>query len=148
MARWSWMAAVGLAACGKDGDGTGDETPIEEYACTQIAVGDIVDVAATREEAREIDVGRSPWRVNLLPGQAGYVRFSPPGGELTLIADFAGGIPAWWDGEERVAFDPGEPDASCDTDLPEVQRFTPSGGSAWLEVGPAYQGAIWLMLGQ
>lgn len=148
MNRFRWVALVGLVACGKDGGTTGDETPIEEFACTQIASGEIVDVAATREEAREIEVGRTPWRVNLLPGQAGYVSFAAPGGELTLVLDFAGAVPAWWDGEERMALDPGEPNPSCDTDLPEVLHFTASGGPAWLEVGPANQGAVWMMLGQ
>lgn len=150
--RHGWVAvAVGAVACNGDGDTdpTGTEEPFAEWACTQIATGEIVDVAASREEARTIEVGRQPYRVNLLPGTAGYLAFSTASAaDLTLVLDFAGAVPAWWDGDERVPLDAGEPNPGCDTDLPEVLTIPAPGGPAWLEVGPVYQGAVWLALGE
>jgi hypothetical protein len=144
-----WVAALAAGCDGGDGDGTGTDEPLELYACTQIATGEVVDVAATREEARSIEVGRTPWRVNLLPGVAGFVGFETEGAaELTLVLNYPGVAAAWWDGDTREAFAPGEPNPNCDEDLPELQTFTTSGGPAWLELGPANQGSVWLMLGE
>jgi hypothetical protein len=147
---WFTAAALAVACSGDDGtDPTGTDEPFADWACTQIATGEIVDVAASREEAGTIEVGRHAYRVNLLPGTAGFVGFSTAGAaDLTLALDFAGAVPAWWNGDERVPLEPGEPNPGCDTDLPEVLTIPATGGAAWLEVGPVYQGAVWLALGE
>lgn len=146
----SVLAAAGLAACGGDDTGPGGEDePLEQYACTQLAVGDILDVSASREDARELKVGRTPYRINLLPGVAGFVAFTgPAGADLTLVANYPEVVVAWWDGDERFEFGAATPDPNCDTDLPVMEQFTTSGGPAWLELGPANQGSVWVMLGE
>jgi hypothetical protein len=150
MRWWTTSVALGLAACnGGDDDTQGTDEPIESYACTQIAVGDILDVSAVREEARSLTVGRTPYRVNLLTGVPGFVAFETDGAtDLTLLLSDADVAAAWWDGGDRVAFEPGEPNPGCDADIAEVQQITTSGGPAWLELGPALQGSVWLMLGE
>ena len=54
-------------------------------------------------------------------------------------------MPAWWDGETRSELSCG-PNPTCPDDLPYVATFT-ANGSGWLEIGPIFQGNVWLMLG-
>jgi hypothetical protein len=137
----------GLSGCA-GGEKDGDEgVPIEEYACLHIAEGEIVDVALAREEARTIEVGREPYRVNLYPEEAGYVAFESPAQELVLLLDFAGAVPAVWTGEERTELEPGAPNPNCEVDLLEVIYLSVPEGQHWLELGPTYQANIWVMLG-
>lgn len=136
-----------LPAC-SDGGGDAEETSIEAYACLHIAEGDILDVSLERSEAEEIEVGRNPYRVNLYPGSAGYISFDSAARDLALMLDFAGAIPAVWTGEQRTEIPPGQPNPNCDVDLVEVLYFSVPEGEHALEVGPAFQGAIWLMLGE
>lgn len=134
-----------FSAC--DGGGDDEATvPIEEYACLHVAEGDVVDVAASRADANEITPGRDPYRVNLLPGAAGYLKFEADG-PLVLLVDFAGAVPAVWTGEDRVPLDPGDADPYCDADIPEVQTIDVGAGEHVLEVGPIYQANVWMMLG-
>jgi hypothetical protein len=136
-----------LPGCEGGGKEDGGEVPIEEYACLHIAEGEILDVALTRDEARSIEVGRTPYRVNLYPEEAGYVAFESEGEDLVLLMDFAGAAPAVWTGEERDALEPGSPNPDCEADLLEVIYLSVPGGQHWLELGPTYQASIWLMLG-
>lgn len=136
-----------LAGCSDGGGDGGDAPPIEEYACVHVVEGDLVDVAATREEASEITPGREPYRVNLLPGVAGFLRFQANGEGLVLLTDFAGAASAVWTGEERTPLEPGAPDPHCDEDIPSVQDVPVGAGEHFLELGPIYQANVWLMLG-
>lgn len=122
--------------------------PIEEYACLHIAEGDIIDVSLDRTSAKTIEVGREPYRVNLYPNEAGFVAFDRAARDLVLLLDFAGAVPAVWTGEERQEIPPGSPNPSCDADLVEVLYFSVPEGDHALEVGPAFQGAVWMMLGE
>ncbi|MEZ4237621.1 MAG: hypothetical protein R3F59_16035 [Myxococcota bacterium] len=138
-----------LTAC--DG-GKGDETAepsLEEYACLHIAEGSVVDVALDRADAHTIDVGRAPYRVNLYPGEAGYLQFETAGAaDLTLLLDFAGAVPAVWTGEDRTELTPDGADDVCPDDIAEVLPVSVGGGTHWLEVGPAFQGNVWMMLAE
>ncbi|MEQ1564002.1 MAG: hypothetical protein ABMA64_00065 [Myxococcota bacterium] len=141
-----WVSGLAaLVACGRsEGD---DAPPVEAYACLHIAEGTILDVADSREEADTIAVGRDPYRVNVMPGVAGYVRFETDApSDLVLLLDFAGAVPAVWSGEDRVEITPGEPNPNCDVDLLEVDYLSVPAGEHWLEIGPVYQGNVWLML--
>jgi len=135
-----------LAGC-SGGDDDGDTTPIEEYACVHIVEGDIVDAAASREAAPEITPGRSPYRVNLAQDTIGFLKFRSDGGPLVLLTDFAGATPAVWTGETREELPAGAPDSYCDEDLPSVQDVDVGSGEHFLELGPIFQGNVWLMLG-
>jgi hypothetical protein len=134
------------AACAGD-EATGDPTPIEEHACVHIVEGDILDVSPTRDDAPEITVGREPYRVNLLQGAPGFLRFTSDGAPLVLITDFAGAAPAVWTGETREELPAGSPDPFCDEDLPSVQDVDLPAGDHVLELGPVFQANVWLMLG-
>lgn len=151
MTRATLLATgIGLTAgCAGGDDDEQLEEPIESYACVHIAEGDLVDVGLTREEAEPITVGRLPWRVILVPGETGYVSFSTAGPtDLVLLLDYAGPVHAVWNGEERVDIDPGGPNTNCDEDIVEVDYFSVPAGDHWLEVGPAYQATVWMMLGE
>ena len=138
-----------LVACGANGKDDEEVEPIEVYGCVHIAEGDILDVAATREDARAITVGRSPYRVNLLPSVAGYVSFEPDGADdLTLLVDFAGAAMAVWQGEDRIELTNGAANPNCDEDIPETHTVPVGSGTHWLELGPAFQANVWLMLGR
>lgn len=125
-----------LTACGGAEEPT--EEPVESYACVHVNEGDVLDVALDRAEAREITVGRDPYRINLFPGEAGYVAFSTPGpASLVALVDFVGAVPAVWNGDDRVPLDPGAPNPNCDEDLPEVLYFdVPSGETTRSSSGP------------
>jgi hypothetical protein len=143
-----WLVAFGAVACSGDEETPGQD-PVEVYACVHIAEGEITDVAPTREEARTIAVGRDPYRVNLYPGEAGYLGFETAGpAELVLQLDFAGAAAAVWSGEDRQPIEPGDPNPNCDGDIPEVDYLSVPAGQHWLELGPAYQGNVWLLLSE
>ena len=149
MSRIGLGAAV-LVGCG--GGGSKDEAevePVESYACVHIAEGGLVDFSPVREEAESITVGRDPWRVNVIQDEVGYVAFETSGpADLVLQLDFARAVPAVWSGEDRTALDPGDPNPNCDTDLPEVLYFSVPAGAHQLEIGPIFQGNVWLMLSE
>ncbi len=142
-----------LLGCGGEGDGkddpTVDEEPLTTWACVHIAEGTVIDGGATREEAPTLALGRSPWRVNLLTGVPNYVRFQvETPGDYTLLTDEADAVPAVWAGEARLELPGGEPNPECPADLPEVQTLSLEAGEHWLEIGPLFQGNLWLVLGQ
>lgn len=148
MYRNTWIVAVVAAGCngGGDDDGAGAE-PVETYACLHIAEGSLLDFSQDRAAAESITVGREPWRVNVIQNEVGYVAFETSGAaDLVLLLDFVRAVPAVWNDDERIELDPGEPNPNCDEDLPEVLYFSVPGGSHWLEIGPIYQGNVWMML--
>lgn len=149
MFRLGFGAAVLVGCSGGDDDDGAEAEPVESYACVHIAEGGLVDFAPVREDAESITVGRDPWRVNVIQDQVGYVAFetSAPS-ELVLQLDFARAVPAVWTGEDRTALDPGDPNPNCDTDLPEVLYFSVPAGEHWIEIGPIFQGNVWLMLSE
>src|SRR5688572_24003924 len=107
------LAVAVLVGCKGGDDGEEAVEPVEEYACVHIAEGQLTDFAEVREEARTITVGREPWRINILQDTVGYVAFDSPAADLVLQLDYAGAVPAVWNGEERVALEPGEPNPNC-----------------------------------
>lgn len=143
------LLAATIAGCsGGEGDAPVEE-PIESYACVHVAEGDLVDVALVREEAESITVGREPYRVILVPGETGYVAFdTAAAADLVLLLDYAGPVHAVWNGEDRVELTPGDPNPNCDADLVEVDYLSVPAGAHWLEIGPAYQATVWMMLGE
>jgi hypothetical protein len=146
-----WFGAVGaavLVGCGGEGDG-GDDQPLEEYACTQLATGELIDAVPDRAEARTLTIGRGAYRVNLIRDTVGYVAFETEGpADLTLVVDHPGAVPAWWEGDTRNELDAASPNPACETDLPQLSTLSTGGGVGALEVGPIAEGAIWLMLGE
>lgn len=138
---------LGVLAGGCGGGAGAAGEPVEHYACVHIAEGEILDVATTREDADTIELGRAPYRVNLYPGVAGYLRFQTSGPtDLVLLLDYPGAAPAVWNGDEREPIEPGDPNPNCDTDIVEVDYLSVPGGEHWLELGPVFQGNVWLML--
>lgn len=145
------LAAVVVLGCAGEGggDGTDAEDPLTTWACVHVAEGTLLDGGATREEAPTMTPGRTPYRVNLLPAVPNFVRFEvDEGGEWTLLADEAGAVPAVWAGEARAELPAGQPDPECDEDIPSVQTLALEAGEHWLEIGPLYQGNVWLVLGR
>lgn len=135
-----------LVACAGDEETEAIE-PIAEWACVHVAEGTILDAGASREEAPEIAIARAPYRVNLRPGAAGFLGFEvDAAADVALLVDFAGAVPALWRGETREALAPGAADPSCPDDLPESWVLSVDAGPHWLEVGPAFQGNVWLLL--
>jgi hypothetical protein len=147
MTRTNLIAFLLVSACGTGQDGEAVE-PIEDYACVHIVQGDIVDAATDRADATTIEVGRDPYRVNLPPGEAGFVRFESGATDLVLLLDFAGAAKAVWSGEDRQEITPGGPDDTCPTDIVEADYLSVPDGEHWLELGPAYQANVWLVLGE
>jgi hypothetical protein len=149
-ARVLTLPVLAAGGCSGEGDAEAEqEPPVEEYACLHIAEGQIVDVSLERADARTITVGREPYRVNLYPGEAGFLRFEAgAAAELVLVLDHPGSVPAVWTDDDRIELDPGAPNDSCEEDLPEVIAFQVGAGEHWLEVGPAFQGNIWMMLAE
>jgi hypothetical protein len=141
------LMVCGLSGCAGGDKDEGEEVPIEEYACLHIAEGEIVDMALSKEEARTLEVGRTPYRVNMYSEEVGYVAFDSPAQQLVLLMDFAGAVPAVWTGEERTELEPGSPNPNCEVDLLEVLYFDVPGGQHLLELGPVYVGSVWMMLG-
>src|SRR5687767_2824100 len=90
MYRIPWIAALLVAGCNGSDDGEDDGAqPIEDYACFQLAAGELVDFSEVREEARTITVGREPWRVNVIENTVGYLAFETSGAtDLVLLVDF------------------------------------------------------------
>lgn len=142
------LACLCAAGCAGDGGGESEaEDSLETYACLHVAEGSILDVGQTREDAPTITIGRDPYRVNLYSGEAGYLRFETQGPEeLVLQTDFAGTGSAVWNGEERVEIAAWGPNPTCEEDLPETFSLSVPGGEHWLEIGPVFQGNVWLML--
>lgn len=139
-----------LVAC--SGDDNSDDTaaePVESYACVHIAEGGLVDFAPDRAEAGSITVGREPWRVNVIRDTVGFVAFGTDAPvDLVLQLDFARAVTAVWSDDARTALDPGDPNPNCDTDIPEVLYLSVPAGEHQLEVGPIFQGNVWLMLSE
>ncbi|MEQ1507939.1 MAG: hypothetical protein ABMB14_37270 [Myxococcota bacterium] len=144
-----WFAAgAGGVGCAGDAEEAEPE-PVETYACVHVADGDLVDVSHDRAASESIAVGREPYRMILVPDEAGYVAFSTAGpADLVLQLDFAAAVKAVWNGDERVALEPGEPNPNCDSDIVEVDYLSVPAGDHALEVGPAFQATVWAMLSE
>ena len=136
-------------ACAGGGDGSEETDPLETYACLNVADGDLIDVALTREEAPTITIGRDPYIVNLYPEQAGFLKFDVAAATtLVLQTDFVGAVPGLWVGDERQEVVPFGPNPTCEEDLPEATSLDVGPGPHWLEVGPVFQASVWLMLAE
>ena len=135
-------------ACADGGKEEQDQQSVEQYACLHIAEGELRDVSLYPEQAGSIEVGRTPYRVNVYPQQAGYLAFDEAARDLVLLLDFAGAVPAVWTGEERTELTPGEPNPHCDEDLVEVLYFSVPEGPHLLEVGPIFEANVWMMLAE
>ena len=121
--------------------------PTAEYACLHVAEGTIVDVAPDRASASTIDVGREPYRVNLVSGVAGYLAFDLTAStDLVLLADWPDAVAAVWTGEDRQAIEGAQPNPFCDEDLPMHYEISLAAGTHHLEIGPIYQGNVWMMV--
>ncbi|MCB9685610.1 MAG: hypothetical protein H6738_10650 [Alphaproteobacteria bacterium] len=145
------MSGWWAVACGGGGDdgGTTALEPIETWACVHVAEGAIVDASTTRADAGSISPGRSPYRVNIVQAETNYVAFDvTSGGTWTLLADAADALPAVWEGDDRIELDASVPDPECDEDIPEMRTVQLQPGPHHLEIGPVFQGNVWIVVGQ
>lgn len=142
------LLAAAAAACGGDGPTTPTLEPLEAWACTHVAEGDVVDASLDRGAAPSVPTGRSPLRVNIVSGETNFLAFDVDTAQAwVLLADQAGALPAVWEGDARVELDPAVTDPSCDEDLPEMRRVELGAGPHHVEVGPVFQGNVWMVLG-
>ncbi|MCA9492500.1 MAG: hypothetical protein KC621_21350 [Myxococcales bacterium] len=140
-----------LVGCGGDGGdgGTTPLEPIEDWACLHVAEGTIADASTDRADAGSIAPGRAPYRVNIVQAEPNYVAFDvSSAGTWTLLAEATGALPAVWEGDDRIELDAAVPDPSCEGDIPEMRTVELAPGPHHLEIGPIFQGNVWIVLGQ
>lgn len=137
-----WLCVL---ACGPEPEI--EQQPSAEYGCLHIAEGTLVDVSAERSTASVIVVGREPYRINMLPDVPGFVAVeSPAGGDVVVLADFPDTLTALWRGDDREEVAAGEPNPYCEEDIPALYEISLAAGTNHLELGPVFQGNVWLMI--
>ena len=145
--RWLSPPLILAAAC--SGEPEVAEISTAEYGCLHIAEGQLADVSTERSAAVTLSLGRDPYRINMLPDVPGFVALEL-GAEtpVVVLTDFAGTLSAVWRGDEREELPEGAPDPYCDEDIPEHHELTLAAGTNHLELGPVYQGNVWLMIAE
>jgi len=138
------LLVLGIACGSADAPG---EPSLAAWACAHTDEGRLVDAAADRGDAPTLSIGSVAHRVNVRPGEPGYLAFTlREDADLQLLTDDPEGVAAIWT-EERVAIEAVPLEPGCDA----VDLFTADlalvAGEHAIEVGPTLQANIWLAVG-
>lgn len=135
------------AACTEEPEPEAPSTA--EYGCLHIAEGALADVSPERQAATTLTLGREPYRINMLPDVPGFVGLElAQETPVVVLVDFAGTLSAVWRGDDREEVSGGEPNPYCEDDIPEHHELTLAAGTNHLELGPVFQGNVWLMIAE
>ncbi len=141
-----WLALLSTASCSGAEEGE-PEVSTAEYGCLHVAEGTILDVSPERTTARTIELGREPYRINLLPDEPGFVRVDTQRAtDVVVLLDHVGAMPALWRGDDREELTGGDPNPFCDEDVPELHEVQLGSGANWLELGPTFQANVWVLI--